>query len=82
MYIIRKALSDFETVFAEEMKEAATYFVPRRGIFWTPALVDTADEAFPGISPKGSSRIGNKGSVNATATTALKYVGRLNGRWR
>ena len=47
MYIIRKALSDFETVFAEEMKEAATYFVPRRGIFWTPALVDTADEAFP-----------------------------------
>jgi hypothetical protein len=47
LYWIKKALGEFETVFAEEMKEAATYYVPRRGIFWTPALVDTADEAFP-----------------------------------
>lgn len=44
---IKRALADFETVFAEEMKETATYFVPRRGIYWTPALVDTADESFP-----------------------------------
>ena len=44
---IKRALGEFETVFAEEMKETATYFVPRRGIYWTPALVDTADELFP-----------------------------------
>jgi hypothetical protein len=47
VYWVKKALSEFETIFAEEMKETATYYVPRRGIFWTPALVDTADEAFP-----------------------------------
>jgi len=47
LYWAKKALVEFETVFAEEMKETATYFVPRRGIFWTPALVDTADESFP-----------------------------------
>ncbi|MGD0151232.1 MAG: hypothetical protein ABSB77_21840 [Xanthobacteraceae bacterium] len=47
LYWVKKALTEFETVFAEEMKEAATYFVPRRGIYWTPALVDTADECFP-----------------------------------
>jgi hypothetical protein len=29
------------------MRETATYFVPRRGIYWTPALVDSADETFP-----------------------------------
>jgi hypothetical protein len=46
-WTIKHALTEFETVFAEEMKEAATYYVPRRGIFWTPALVDTADECFP-----------------------------------
>jgi hypothetical protein len=46
-YWIKQALVGFETVFAEEMKEAATYYVPRKGIFSTPALVDTADEAFP-----------------------------------
>jgi hypothetical protein len=34
-------------VFAEEMRETATYFVPRRGIYHTPALVDAADETFP-----------------------------------
>ena len=44
---LKTSLNEFETVFAEEMKETATYFVPRRGIYWTPALVDTADEAFP-----------------------------------
>jgi hypothetical protein len=43
----RQALATFETVFREEMREAATYYVPRRGIFYTPALVDTADESFP-----------------------------------
>jgi hypothetical protein len=41
------ALDKFEAVFAEEMRENATYFVPRRGIFFTKALVDAADETFP-----------------------------------
>lgn len=40
-------LSKFETIFNVEMREAATYYVPRRGIFSTPALVDHADESFP-----------------------------------
>ncbi|WP_314945930.1 hypothetical protein [Bradyrhizobium cosmicum] len=44
---IRLAIKEFETVFAEEMRETATYFVPRRGIYHTPALVDAADETFP-----------------------------------
>jgi hypothetical protein len=44
---VTTALEHFETVFAEEMREAATYYVPRRGIFFTPALVDAADETFP-----------------------------------
>lgn len=43
----RRSLHAFELVFGEEMREAATYFVPRRGIFYTPALVDGADETFP-----------------------------------
>ena len=37
----------FETVFNEEMQETATYYVPRRGIYYTQALVDSADEQFP-----------------------------------
>ncbi|MEA2880105.1 MAG: hypothetical protein QOF14_5301, partial [Hyphomicrobiales bacterium] len=40
----RHLISTFETVFEEEMREATTYFVPRRGIYWTPALVDAADQ--------------------------------------
>lgn len=44
---IRSAVGEFETVFAEEMRETATYFVPRRGIYHTPALVDAADQTFP-----------------------------------
>jgi hypothetical protein len=44
---LRTAIAEFETVFAEEMRETATYFVPRRGIYYTPALVDSADETFP-----------------------------------
>jgi hypothetical protein len=44
---ISSALQKFETVFREELREAATYYVPRRGIFFTPALVDKADETFP-----------------------------------
>jgi hypothetical protein len=44
---LNKTLEKFETIFAEEMRENATYFVPRRGIFNTKALVDSADEAFP-----------------------------------
>jgi hypothetical protein len=47
LYGIKKPLEEFETVFAEEMRENATYFVPRRGIFFTPALVDSADDTFP-----------------------------------
>jgi hypothetical protein len=47
MNVYRHALEKFETVFSAEMSETATYFVPRRGIFYTPALVDTADETFP-----------------------------------
>lgn len=43
----RTALQTFETVFSAEMTEAATYFIPRKGIFFTPALVDGADESFP-----------------------------------
>lgn len=44
---IRSAIGEFETIFAEEMRETATYFVPRRGIYHTPALVDAADNTFP-----------------------------------
>ncbi|WP_407192514.1 hypothetical protein [Bradyrhizobium sp. STM 3566] len=44
---VRSGISEFETVFAEEMRETATYFVPRRGIYHTPALVDAADNTFP-----------------------------------
>jgi hypothetical protein len=44
---IRSGVVEFETVFAEEMRETATYFVPRKGIYFTPALVDAADETFP-----------------------------------
>ncbi|UEM08428.1 hypothetical protein J4G43_026930 [Bradyrhizobium barranii subsp. barranii] len=44
---IKTAIEEFETVFAEEMRETATYFVPRRGIYYTPALIDTADDSFP-----------------------------------
>ncbi len=42
-----RALETFETVFSEEMREATTYFVPRRGMFHTPVLVDSADQSFP-----------------------------------
>lgn len=45
--LYRSALDSFETVFSAEMGEAATYFVPRKGIYFTPALVDMADESFP-----------------------------------
>jgi hypothetical protein len=44
---LQTALARFETIFAAEIAEGTTYFVPRRGIYSTPALVDTADEAFP-----------------------------------
>ncbi|MCA1457750.1 HEPN domain-containing protein [Bradyrhizobium sp. BRP22] len=44
---VRRTVAEFETVFAEEMRETATYFVPRRGIYHTPALVDEADGTFP-----------------------------------
>jgi hypothetical protein len=37
----------FETVFNEEMREAASYFVPKRGLYHTPLLVDSSQEIFP-----------------------------------
>jgi hypothetical protein len=45
--MLKSYIEKFETVFGEEMAEAAAYAVPRRGIFYTPALVDAADECFP-----------------------------------
>ena len=42
-----RLLQDFETIFATEMRGAATYFVPRCGIYHTPSLVDRAENAFP-----------------------------------
>lgn len=54
----RYQIERFETVFSAEMAEAATYFVPRRGIYNTAALVDSAEETFPpevrGAIPKKS----------------------------
>jgi hypothetical protein len=47
LYGTKRAMEEFQTVFAEELRETATYFVPRRGIFSTPALVDSADDTFP-----------------------------------
>lgn len=44
---ITVCLERFETIYAAELREAATYYVPRRGIFWTPALIDSAEETFP-----------------------------------
>lgn len=44
---VRVALANFEMIFAEEMREAATYRVPSRGIYNTRKLVDDADCAFP-----------------------------------
>ena len=43
----KKALETFQTIFAEEMREAAVYRVPDRGIFDTAKLVDAADATFP-----------------------------------
>lgn len=45
--MLKSAVEKFETVFGEEMAGLATYCVPRRGIYDTPALVDTAEESFP-----------------------------------
>ena len=44
---VSDALRDFETIFREEMREAAIYRVPPRGIFDTAKLVDDADKSFP-----------------------------------
>jgi hypothetical protein len=43
----KTALTDFETIFREEMREAAIYRVPPRGIYDTGKLVDAADQSFP-----------------------------------
>lgn len=44
---IRTALERFETIFSAELGELTSYFVPRLGIYSTPALAETADESFP-----------------------------------
>ncbi|HYL34107.1 MAG TPA: hypothetical protein VEU53_13285 [Stellaceae bacterium] len=44
---VRTLLTTFEHVFSAEMAESTTYFVPRRGIYFTPDLVDCADQSFP-----------------------------------
>lgn len=44
---VMDALTEFETIFREEMREAATYRVPNRGIFDTAKLIDSADLTFP-----------------------------------
>lgn len=43
----RRALETFETVFSAEMSETASYYIPRRGIYDTAALIDQADSSFP-----------------------------------
>ncbi len=43
---LRTAITSFEKVFGAELRGAATYFVPSKGIFATPLLIDNADEAF------------------------------------
>lgn len=45
--LVTDALSQFEMIFAEEMRERATYRVPDRGIYNTAKLVDAADTTFP-----------------------------------
>ncbi|MBT5413667.1 MAG: hypothetical protein HOH66_06245 [Rhodospirillaceae bacterium] len=43
----RQAVATFETVFSAEMAEATSYYIPKRGIYDTPALIDRADDSFP-----------------------------------
>lgn len=45
--LLQNLLARFETLFAEELRECSTYFVPQRGIYHTPSLVDNADGTFP-----------------------------------
>lgn len=45
--LVTTALNKFETVFAAEMAEATTYYIPQKGIFHTPGLIDRADDSFP-----------------------------------
>ncbi len=44
---LSSALDRFETVFAEEMREAAVYSIPKRGIFSTDLLLNDATQSFP-----------------------------------
>lgn len=44
---LSKHIETFETVFSAEMADTTTYWIPRRGIYFTPALVDSADQSFP-----------------------------------
>ena len=43
----RRAVATFETVFSAEMAEATSYYIPKRGIYDTAALIDRADDSFP-----------------------------------
>ena len=44
---LHRTLGEFETVFAAEMAEATTYYISQKGIYYTPGLVDRADDSFP-----------------------------------
>lgn len=43
----RNAVATFETVFSAEMAETTSYYIPKRGIYDTAALIDNADHGFP-----------------------------------
>ncbi len=45
--MVTQGLTNFQMIFAEEMREAATYRVPNRGIYNTRKLVDEAECTFP-----------------------------------
>ena len=47
MHSLHDMAAKFETVFQEEMREATTYFIPKKGIYSTSSLIDAADETFP-----------------------------------
>ncbi len=49
VYSLKNALERFETNFSAELREAATYFVHKTGIYDTADLVDAAEKHVPEI---------------------------------
>ena len=47
LYAVVEAAKEFETVFAAELQNLATYFVSKKGIYETNDLIQKADEWFP-----------------------------------